>query len=98
MADEFVLSREFYRNLKRADRPKMELFLKTLYNNGVKVGFNSAIVKRNIPFDRKELSKILLDDVKGLSVEQAEQIIAVLMKKYQLKQEAEQTEVGKCSQ
>lgn len=89
MADEFKyqLSREFYRNIKRADRTKLEVFLTNIYNQGIRLGFESAIKKRNIPFSRKELSKILLDDIKGISVEQAEDIIAALMEKYELKEE-----------
>lgn len=90
VADEFTLSRDMYRKIKQSDRHHIEAFLKSMYTKGVEQGFNSAQEKRNIPFDRKELSKILLDEIKGISVDKAEEIINVLAEKYELKQQAEQ--------
>lgn len=90
VADEFTLSRDMYRKIKQSDRRHLEAFLKSMYTRGVEQGFNSAQQKRNIPFDRKELSIILLDEIKGISVDKAEKIINVLADKYELRQQAEQ--------
>lgn len=67
----------------------MAVYLESLYNNGISRGLQLAAEKRNIPFNEKELSAILLDDVGGISVEKAEQIIKVLIDKYNIKSSEE---------
>lgn len=67
----------------------MAVYLESLYKDGVSRGFQLAAEKRNIPFNEKELSAILLDDVGGISVEKAEQIIKVLIDKYNIKSSEE---------
>ncbi len=90
VADEFTLSRDMYRKIKQSDRRHLDKFINDVFSRGVMQGFNSAQEKRNIPFDRKELSIILLDEIKGISVDKAEEIINVLADKYELRQQAEQ--------
>ena len=85
----YELSNELYRKIKQSNREQLEAFLKQLYNNGIKTGLEAAENKRNIPFDAKQLSAILLDDIKGISVDKAAEIIKVLTEKYELQQAEE---------
>lgn len=84
--NKYQFSRELYRKIKQSDRKHLEAFLERLYNNGFKAGLEAAEHKRNIPFDAKQLSVILLDDIKDISVEKAAEIINVLTDKYELQQ------------
>ena len=86
---QYELSNEIYRKIKRSDRRQIEAFLKQLYNNGIKAGLEAAERRVNIPFNAKELSAILLDDIKGIPVEKASEIIKVLTEKYELQQTEE---------
>lgn len=85
----YELSNELYRKIKQSNRQQLEAFLKQLYNNGIKAGIEAAEHKRSIPFDAKQLSVILLDDIKGISVDKAAEIIKVLTEKYELQQAEE---------
>lgn len=85
----YVLSKNLYRRLKQLNKSQMAVYLESLYKDGVSRGFQLATEKRNIPFNEKELSAILLDDVGGISVEKAEQIIKVLIDKYNIKSSEE---------
>lgn len=85
----YVLSKNLYRRLKQLNKSQMAVNLESLYKDGVSRGFQLATEKRNIPFNEKELSAILLDDVGGISVEKAEQIIKVLIDKYNIKSSEE---------
>ena len=75
----YELSNELYRKIKQSNRQQLEAFLKQLYNNGIKAGIEAAEHKRNIPFDAKQLSIILLDDINGISVDKAAEIILSLI-------------------
>lgn len=85
----YVLSKNLYRKIKQLNKSQMAVYLESLYKDGVARGFQLAAEKRNIPFNEKELSAILLDDVGGISVEKAEQIIKVLIDKYNIKSSEE---------
>ncbi|MFR7829199.1 MAG: hypothetical protein ACLU23_05375 [Eubacterium sp.] len=85
----YVLSKNLYRKIKQLNKSQMAVYLESLYNNGISRGLQLAAEKRNIPFNEKELSAILLDDVGGISVEKAEQIIKVLIDKYNIKSSEE---------
>ncbi|MCH5315737.1 MAG: hypothetical protein J1E81_07475 [Eubacterium sp.] len=82
----YELSNEIYRKIKQSNRQQLETFMKQLYNNGIKTGLEAAEHKRNIPFNAQQLSIILLDDIKGISVDKAAEIIKVLTEKYELQQ------------
>ena len=85
----YVLCKNLYRKIKQLNKSQMAVYLESLYNNGISRGLQLAAEKRNIPFNEKELSAILLDDVGGISVEKAEQIIKVLIDKYNIKSSEE---------
>ena len=86
---QYELSNDLYRKIKQSNRSQLEAFLKQLYNNGIKAGLEAAERRVNIPFNAKELSAILLDDIKGIPVEKASEIIKVLTEKYELQQAEE---------
>ena len=95
-SNKYQLPRNVYRKLKQADREHTERFLISLYQKGFEAGINAAQHKLNIPFTAVELAKILLDELKNISVEQAETIINKLTEKYELKTNSE--DVKECNQ
>lgn len=74
MEKKFRITREQYKNVKRMDHKQMEIFMVSLYNEGLDDGKETAVTKRVKPSD----IAVAISEVKGVGTKKAAEIMAAV--------------------